>query len=346
MNHHIHCILKQWSAQKNQQLWALASIVGITGSSYRKEGAVMLISEQGQSLGMLSGGCLEADIVLQAQKCIFFNKSKMLHYDTQDQDEHSAIKLLGCGGSISVLIQPLTNQNNHHNLPCLLNQLNQNKSAVYAVKLSPNEVNECLPTNNHDLHNLKSIDNKIQIFAFKARTHLAIFGAGLDAVPMVKMAQLLGWHVSLLDDRKNQFGFKHFPQDIDLIRTPLNRETEVSLSFIRQSADVAIIMGHNLKFDASALTFMQKSKARYIGMLGPVHRQEKVIDLLPEKLNLPLYGPIGLDIGSELPEEIALSCLAEIQAAINNKHKVTLKRPRIPKQQLAQQAALKNGYSK
>ncbi|EWH09212.1 hypothetical protein DS2_13664 [Catenovulum agarivorans DS-2] len=317
-HNHVQSILQNWLDVKDQYQWALASVIEISGSSYRKPGAIMLINNQGRSMGMLSGGCLEADIILQAQKAIFLQKHKTLVYDTKD-DGASPIHFLGCGGSITVLIQPLNETNHFQYLPELYNTLTTNKQAYYHINTQQN-----LVCNQAFSHINQATTQKP--FYYQAQVHLAIFGAGLDAIPMVKMAQVLGWQVSLFDYRSTHVGIKQFPQPFSYYKQLFSQLPHIHF-------DAAIVMGHNLEFDAQALSYVQSSNAKYIGMLGPKHRQEKVIDKLPElgqQLTKPLYGPLGLDIGGELPEEIALSTLAEVKAVLANKQELHLKQPLLP----------------
>lgn len=312
---HIHSILRCWYPQRLNTQWAIASITAIEGSSYRKPGAIMLINNNGDSLGMLSGGCLEADVILQAQKAIYLNKNRTLIYDTQDEGAHSPIHFLGCGGSIHIYIQPLNELNQYHQLPRLLNLLNQRKSAAYQISLFAENNNKCIEkTADNPLSNKSKIEaDGVITFKYKPLIHLAIFGAGLDAIPMVKMAQVLDWQISLFDYRCTQLSAKQFPSPVSIYKTAFEHLPQLAI-------DAAIVMGHNIKFDAKALDYLSLSHAQYIGLLGPTHRQKKVLAELKNHFSKPLYGPIGLDIGSELPEEIALSCLAQIQAVLNGKH--------------------------
>lgn len=313
MHHHIHKILPRWAQQKDNLSWALASIVEISGSSYRKPGAMMLINEQGQSIGILSGGCLEADVILQAQKAMHLNKNKLIEYDTYDDGEHNLMQFLGCGGAIRVYIQPLTKSNNYQNLELLLAGLDANKSMSYAISYQqPDMLNQCAEHHEHINANCKPSKSQV-CFNYRPRPYLAIFGAGLDAIPVVNMAQTLGWRVSLYDYRSTHVSSKLFSNEAQIIKTPFE---QVKLPAIQ----AAVVMGHNLNFDAKSLSLLQSSNAIYVGLLGPKHRQEKVINLMSAPLIKKLYGPVGLNIGGELPEEIALSVVAQIQAVLNNKY--------------------------
>lgn len=311
MHHHIHKILPCWAQQKDDFGWALASIVEISGSSYRKPGAMMLINEQGKSLGILSGGCLEADVILQAQKAMHLNKNRLIEYDTYDDGEYNLMQFLGCGGAITVFIQPLKKSNNYQNLELLLAGLNANKSMHYRINYKQtNHANECIES--HDTMNNSATHNKNQIgFHYNPSPHIAIFGAGLDAIPLVNMIHILGWRVSLYDYRSTHVNSKLFSNETHIIKAPFE---QVNLPKIH----AGVVMGHNLNFDAQALSLLQSSSATYIGLLGPKHRQEKVANLMSAPLIKKLYGPIGLNIGGELPEEIALSIVAQIQAVLNN----------------------------
>lgn len=243
---------------------------------------MMLINEQGKSLGILSGGCLEADVILQAQKAMHLNKNRLIEYDTYDDGEYNLMQFLGCGGAISVFIQPLKKSNNYQNLELLLAGLNANKSMYYCINYKQtNSTNECVES--HDSINERATHNNNQVgFHYNPSPHIAIFGAGLDAIPLVNIMHILGWRVSLYDTRSTHVNSKLFSNETHIIKTPFE---QINLPEIH----AGIVMGHNLNFDAQALSLLQSSSATYIGLLGPKHRQEKVISLMSAPLLKKLY---------------------------------------------------------
>lgn len=297
----IETLLATWYPLRDQMDWALASVIRVSGSAYRKPGALMLINSQGESFGMLSGGCLEADIRRNAQKSIALNKTLTLVYEADAATQSKHLVLTGCGGTVEVWIQPIHRQNDYQNLIPLYSSLSEGVSCRYQINRDLN--NQCV--NQHDA--------ECHVFTYQAAPRLAIFGAGPDAVPLAHMASMLGWHIYLFDHRQNRVAINQFPQNCQLNSQPPAQRHIPEL-------DAAVVMGHQLSFDRAALAQLnQLSSLKYLGLLGPVHRKSKILSQLTVPLQHKCYGPIGLHIGGQLPEEIALSCLSQIQAVLQGK---------------------------
>ncbi|WP_017446894.1 XdhC family protein [Gayadomonas joobiniege] len=299
---HIQSLLTAWYSLKEQCRWVLASISRTQGSAYLKAGTIMLISDQGHSLGMLSGGCLEADVKRNAQKVISLNKTKTLIYQAQSDADNAHLASTGCGGEISVLLQVVSAENDYQDLVKLYEFLKNGQVAYY--QFCSQSVNRCLDRPSPDF---------VNVFTYQPTTRLALFGIGLDTVPLAHMAMILGWQVYLFDHRPNRLPLSLFPENCQL---------NYQRPEIRQIPDVdaAVVMGHNLKFDEQALRQLNQQKhLKYLGLLGPQHRKETLLARIAEPLNHKCFGPVGLDIGGNLPEEVALSCLSQIQAVIHGK---------------------------
>ncbi|TPH16406.1 XdhC family protein [Litorilituus lipolyticus] len=322
MSNQLHSLLNAWQKQKDQCQWVLASIIKTQGSSYRKAGAMMLLNDLGKSFGLLSGGCLEADLLHHAQKCMQLAQSIEVCYDSQDESDITWQLGLGCGGIVTVLLQPITPENNYLDLDNVLNQLNKKHNCQYKIDLTDNkQQNQVIPAHQESMC---INENKAIFLTLKPVHHVVIFGGGLDSQPLVKMAHILGWHITLIDKRQAYARRASFKEaDIilktdygsDLVQTELNQ------------ADAVIIMHHNVKLDAEALLSLNTCKANYIGILGPQHRTEKLItenQIILSKLSAPLANPIGLDLGGDLPESIALSILSQAHAVIENRTALAL----------------------
>jgi xanthine/CO dehydrogenase XdhC/CoxF family maturation factor len=138
----------------------------------------------------------------------------------------------------------------------------------------------------------------------------------VDAKPVVSIAAELGWEVLLVDSRVGYAKPEFFTKASEIIRTPLDELHKVPwLSQI----DIALVLTHNIKLDAAALKLVQSSSAKYVGLLGPTHRTDRVLDLAKltrSSLNKPLANPVGLRLGGELPESIALSMISEAHATL------------------------------
>ena len=153
----------------------------------------------------------------------------------------------------------------------------------------------------------------------KPQPAIAIMGGGTDAIPLVNMAYTLGWHIRLFDPRVNYARPVYFKNANEIIKKPFNELHDCDLL---NNADVIIIMSHNIHLDAEAILVADNSNAQYLGLLGPKHRTKKVLERAKvgyKKLNKQLLNPVGLDLGGELPESIALSILSEAHSLIEGK---------------------------
>ncbi len=315
-------ILSRWEPLKQQQEWVLGSVIATAGPSYRKSGAMMMINGLGQCLGLLSGGCLEADITLHARKVLLSNQSKRLIYDALDEDSAWLLGI-GCGGSVEILLQPVNQHNGYLQLDKLLLRLNRNQHSYYHL----DTCNLDNPINTVTNHPINSDCLTIQV---SPDPNLAIFGGGVDAIPLINIANQMGWKTHLVDHRvtharAHQFQNAtsiHHQQPKQIFQLP---KSNLDSNHWLNQCDAAVVMTHNLSQDAEALNLLSSltnSRLNYIGLLGPESRKQKVLlmaNLSEALLPTLLHGPMGLDIGGELPESIALSIMSEIHAVLEGK---------------------------
>ncbi|MDF2177256.1 XdhC family protein [Aliiglaciecola sp. CAU 1673] len=316
-------LLSHWHAQKDQLQWVLATVIGTEGSAYRKAGAMMLINHLGQYHGLLSGGCLEADIMRQARRCLDDGQARIIQYDMQDEDELAW--QLGCGGLVRILLQPVSQQNQYLALDTLFSHLSRHQRCGYWQQIAEGVPhNRCItePELNALLGPQKKLvvqqidGQRVLLQRLLPPPHLAVFGGGVDARPVVAMAKELGWQVSLLDPRPAYAREPYFQGATRIIREPFSALTDADWL---STVDAAVLMTHNVQLDAEALTLVNHLPLQYLGLLGPVHRTERVLKCAGvsfAQLRLPLASPIGLRLGGELPESIALAILAEIHAQL------------------------------
>jgi len=313
MSNRLAPLLDIWFEQKDECQWVLATIVETKGSSYRKPGAMMLFNSLGKSFGLLSGGCLESDLLRQAQKCINKNSNVSVCYDMQDEADIAWQLGIGCGGLVKVLLQPIHQKNNYLELIRLRFILAQRQIAHYKINLDSdsNHVHTAIDTPSFKINS--SFDIEIP-----PTPALIVFGGGIDAKPLIDMADTLGWHITLIDSRVGYARKEYFLKANSIIKQTYSKLSNNALLI---NADAIVIMHHNVHLDAQALKLSNSSKAKYIGLLGPQHRTEKVfIDagLTSYTFTKPLANPIGLDLGGDLPESIALSILAQAHAQLSN----------------------------
>jgi len=150
---------------------------------------------------------------------------------------------------------------------------------------------------------------------------LLVFGSGYDTIPVVHLAKHLGWHVTVIDDRPGYLRGDRFPQVDQILWCELNDSH--SYKHLLTPQTVAVVMTHRYLSDLAFLKTLIPSQVRYLGVLGPKRRMQKLWDDLSEENIITtsaqeqrIYNPVGLDIAAETPQEIALSIVAEIQAVI------------------------------
>ena len=338
---------------------ALAAVVHLNGSSYRRPGARMLVTDEGELTGAISGGCLEGDALRKAMMVLSQQKSKLVTYDTNDEDDAIVGLQLGCAGVIQVLFEPI-NPNDHNNPIQLLRKavaLRQ-KSVMVTLFSLDDKRNEqpgtCLlmeqngnisgtipyPELDHAIMEdvryamqtqLTSFKNyagkKISLTAFieflKPPVSLVLIGAGNDAIPMMQIAYTLGWEVRVADGRSTHAKPQRF---VNACQVLVSKPEKVLEQIPIDDQTVFVMMTHNYNYDKAMLKALLLLKVTYIGMLGPKKKLARMLDelrddgivLTGEQLNT-IYGPVGLEIGAETAEEIALSTIAEIKAVLSGK---------------------------
>ncbi len=340
----------------NQQKAALATVVKVQGSSYRRPGARMLMTDDGRWTGAISGGCLEGDALRKARQAILSNTPSVVTYDTMSDENASRLGVgLGCNGIIDVLIEPMDYLHAQMDLMGVFkNFLQDRKKAVIATVFNVEESMRdgigqrlIIDSRNRELGNidvpflkeqiypnaLAALDSgqmlhkiytvergqvEVSIEVLHPSIELIIFGGGYDAVPVVRLGDALGWQVSVTDDCIAHTGSKRFPGACQVLHAP--RESVVENLSITPYT-YAVLMSHNYAYDIAVLPQLLASDVQYIGILGPKKRYLRMLDELSQK-GIPvsesdqkrIHSPVGLDIGAETPEEIALSIISEIQA--------------------------------
>lgn len=336
----------------------LATVVGIEGSSYRLPGARMLIADATWKAGSVSGGCLEGDVVLRAGDVLEKNCATVAKYDTTSDEDILFGVGLGCRGIIRVLIEPITPEPAQPDLlryiqDCLARRQTGVVATVIGIEgriqtalgarlISGTEVQSNIadpklnsaitayvarvsPSSSSHSAFFEVPDGQVEVFVEIVRPPLpfVIFGAGHDAIPMARLGKELGWRVSVVDHRSAYATPQRFPAADEVI---VATTEEIPRRVHLDEQTVALVMTHNYLRDLEALKILLPSPARYVGLLGPRRRANELLAEL-EKHSFPitpaqrqrLYAPVGLDLGAEGPEGVALSVLAEIQAVISER---------------------------
>ena len=327
MVNHLKHLLDIWYPQRDSQLWVLATVYKTEGPSYRKSGAMMLFNDLGQQYGLLSGGCLEADIQLQAARVMRSQQTLTVCYDGSDEDDISFQLGIGCGGTVHILLQPIQAANNYLNLEDIRNQLAAHAQGQYWQLVADNTdaQSRWLGSNATEQPGLVIQDNQTWLVShIKPQPHILVMGGGVDAQPLVTMAKNLGWTVTLWDSRPANGRREYFLAADTILDCPMDKlinNPEFS------HWDAAAVMCHNLEMDACAVKALQASSLSYLALLGPVARQQQVLALAglrAKDLRIPIAGSAGLDLGAELPEGIALSILAECHGVLQQANGASL----------------------
>lgn len=318
MANHLHGILAQWYTQRDQFRWVLGTVIQIEGSNYRKTGAMILVNELGQYFGLISGGCLEKSLLVDVKKVLTFNQPLRVFYDSSENSDSPWAMALGCGGKVTILLQPIAVENHYHHLDQLYLALQNRTPIHYSISLNNSAVqNRLITADDFSQHNLAAhqtyyfndhFGNSLLAIAVQPQTHLVIFGGGVDAIPLVQMASVLGWQITLIDSRASYAKSADFPAATTIIRDSADA---LSPANFLNTIDAAIVMTHNIEMDALAVRALQNSTARYIGLLGPEHRKRKVMNCAGICSSNEIHGPMGLPLGGDLPESIALATLAQ-----------------------------------
>lgn len=338
---------------------ALAAVVHLNGSSYRRPGARMLVTDDGELTGAISGGCLEGDALRKAMLVLSQQQSKLVTYDTSDEDDASIGIQLGCAGIIQVLFEPINLNDNNNPIQllrkaaalrqksvlvtlfsledkkneqpgtCLLMEENGNISGTIPY---PELHDDIIENVHHAMQQQASsfknyVIKNISLTAFieflQPPVSLVVVGAGNDAIPMMQIADIIGWDVRVVDGRSTHAKPERFAGACQVL---VSKPEKVLDQIPIDQQTVFVMMTHNYNYDLAMLKALLLRKVKYIGMLGPKKKLDRMLDelrddgqaLSQEQLNT-IYGPSGLEIGAETAEEIALSIIAEIKAVLSGK---------------------------
>lgn len=292
----------------------LATIIHIEGSAYLKEGTSMLMMENGDRVGMVSPGCLEEDLFLRCKALIQSTYPQIVTYDLSSVDDYGWGQGMGCNAVIKILLEPIT-EKLMTDLLFLKNSLENGLSVLhekvfsddFTLKKSTFQVypNKDIKNNNYEFHPIK--DGYKYTYLFTPPPRLLIFGAGEDAKPLVTLASKIGFNVTLGDWRPGLCNDSHFPSAYQFITgTPLH----IINSFHLSKDDFIVIMSHNFLKDQEFLAGLKNSKVNYVGILGSKERTTRLLGGV--KYQKSLYSPVGLPIGAQGSEEIAVSIIAQI----------------------------------
>jgi len=302
---------------------AVATVVQVRGSSYRSPGARMLITDDGRWVGSISGGCLEGDALRKARQVMIDNKPMTVTYDTSEDSNQNLGIGLGCNGIIDVLIEPAADAISLYNSIVTLKEpvalataFNGKKNLIHRDTKPANAVEERLLSLFQTKQSHTEVIDGVEVFLelIQPGFKLIIFGGGFDARPVSQLAKSLGWEVQVTDECAAHIAPLFFPTADKL---SLCQRQFIDRDFDITPYTACVLMSHNYEYDRDVLKKLVNTSTPYIGIMGPRKRFDKMlnegIQLTDEQLNR-IHSPIGLDIGAEAPDEIAVAIISEIQA--------------------------------
>ncbi len=300
----------------------LATVVDLEGSSYRRPGVRMLISEAGDMHGAVSGGCVEKEVLRQSQSVFKTGIAKVMTYDGRFR--------LGCEGILYILLEPLQISETLFDTiqDCFLNRKTFASTSYFEPQFIESKTFGTqleIDSNTFGLHPSYSFqqNDRLQLFKqeFQPIFQLYIFGAEHDAVQLCDLAAKIGWDVHIIAPPDEQKTIDYF-KGAKTLSTPLMDAIDVS--GIGENTAV-ILMSHSFNKDVQYLLALKDTQPTYLGLLGPSNRRERLFsELLNYAPDMPydfferMHGPTGLNIGAESPAEIALSIIAEILSVIRD----------------------------
>jgi xanthine dehydrogenase accessory factor len=322
----------------------LVTIVGTRGSTYRRSGARVAIAESGQAFGIVSGGCLERDLAERARRWLDDFTPRLVRYDSSHADDIVFGLGLGCRGELELLVEPF-DAAHPPRIVELRPRLGERAPLVWITLLAPvvgaqwcagragetmraadqllagtlEEVRRSVGSRRVAIENVDALVEEVL-----PSPTMTIFGSGADVYPVAALAALTGWEVTIVSTRPLPVpaGVRNVVRHPEAIDFP--------------DADAAVVMTHNYLHDVELLAQLLPGPLCYVGLLGPRSRGD---DILAELLQqgritdddaLRLHFPIGLDLGGDSPEAIALSIVAEVQAALNGREGGFLKDRKAP----------------
>lgn len=309
----------------------IATVVAVDGSSYRRPGVRMLITENGHMFGAVSGGCVEKEIQRQSLVVFKSGRSKLMTYDGRYR--------LGCEGVLYILIETFDpveaaiksfekclNNNSTFRITSVYSKENGND--IGRTCMIFDELSKFYFSEIKVLEMVEQSDSSIFTQIMEPSLHLVIIGAEHDAVQLCSFASALGWNVTIVSHISDKKGLNDFPGAQKIIYDSADNFNAEIIS----KQTIVVLMTHSYVKDLKYLIALKDIHLVYVGILGPANRKERLLDELTERFPLiddslfdRIYGPTGLDIGAETPEEISISICSEILAVVRNKDAKHLK---------------------
>jgi xanthine/CO dehydrogenase XdhC/CoxF family maturation factor len=326
----------------------------------------MLVDDEGRLTGAISGGCLEGDALRRALLVINQQHPKLVTYDTTDEEDMTIGVQLGCAGVIQVLFEPIDPGKNDNPIQLLRKVIAKRQRAVMATLFDlkgkqqdqpgtcllleedgsfsgavgdgswqrelAEDMRRALASGTSAFLEYEADGRNLTAFIefIEPPVSLVVVGAGNDAIPMVQMADILGWEARVVDGRGTHARPERFTAACQVL---VSKPEQVLSQIPIDDKTVFVLMTHNYNYDMAMLRALLEKRARYIGALGPKKKLDRMLGELRDQGFVPdadqlasIFGPVGLEIGAETADEIALSILSEIKAVLSGKPGGSLRR--------------------
>lgn len=356
MSSHIAIVESLRHAAAAEESVVLATVVRVVGSSYGGVGTRMVIRVDGSTVGLVSGGCLESDLCAHAVEVHATGLARLVTYDTRADDDAVWGLGLGCNGLIDVLLQPLSPEQAVTSADLLAAALSAEEPSVIATVIQSEPVRGSPAVGTQVLFGAtemssgdwgdgpalsaarsqvaralaagrggvvhQSDSTQITLEVVTPAVRLVVCGSGPDAVPVCRLARGLGWDVSLIEHRAiTEAHTRRFP-DVTVIECPDAGALPAVVPLRARTA--AVVMSHHFGRDTEYARALLAASIAYVGVLGPRARTERMLAELATRGDAPpdsgaLFGPVGLDLGGDGPEAIALAIIAEVSAVMHER---------------------------
>jgi xanthine/CO dehydrogenase XdhC/CoxF family maturation factor len=315
--HRLLPLFEQLRAQSSAMVWAV--VIKTAGPTYAKAGAQLLIAPDGRYAGLLSGGCLEGDLAEHARDVLASGLAKLVSYDMRTPDDLLFGLGSGCEGAMDILLVRLDAAREWQPLARLAAAWRGRRSEEALLVI--NAGNSDWPAG-ADLYSPglpPELPPGIDVLRLSQAppSEILVLGAGPDAQPVVALAAQLGWSVTVVDHRSHYARIENFPA-ASAVLDGGPAATDLLLGGTARFA-AAVVMSHHFSSDLAYLGILAHSDVPYIGLLGPAVRRERLLFQLgaeADRLASRLRAPVGLDLGADTPESIALAIVAEIHAVL------------------------------
>ena len=335
---------------------ALATVVRVNGSAYRHEGAKLLVSVDERSVGNVSGGCLEADVREVAQRVIATGIAEQRSY-CGGSDEISAWDLgVGCDGEVEILIEPVTTARDAERTAIAAEEAfiavtridtvatGERERIVFTTAAAIGTLGDDALDTEVRRHaaswaergesHLRDVDGvALFVDVMVPPPRLVVVSAGDDARVLARLASEVGFRVVTVDRRPGLLTPDRFPAAVRLVESEAARLNE---RLVLDASSFAVVMTHDFADDTEYLRALLRTPARYIGVLGPRQRTERMLSRLSAESGdgsldkARIYGPVGLDIGTDGAEQVALAVIAELLAVRSGRQPQSLRDRRAP----------------